>query len=173
MQFNIEDYQDYLFDDNEVPVELVENSLAQYNDIIEGICTTLFITLNHSQSIDDEKTYTDAIKAVMKKIHRKYCDKIAIDYYFERAPQSNKLHVHGMFLNVPITYSGYDGISTYIMKEFHKLIGRKYIPHSVCALCEETRCYTAVSAYCSKSKGINHTIYRSGKTLIHHQNIKK
>lgn len=166
----MEDYQEYLFDDNEVTVELVENSLALYNDNTNDTYNTLFVTLNHHLPIESESIYTDAIKAVMKKIHRKYSDKIVIDYYFERAPTTNKLHVHGMLYNIPEACAStpYSAMPDYVMKEFHKIIGRKYIPRTVSSLTEWTKCYTAVSSYISKSKNINHRIYREGRILIHY-----
>lgn len=152
MNTNI-DYSKYQFD-GKVSTKNEEEVLANINTDYTN--SFIFITLN-SWKPKTREEYKKIINDVLTKLNKnKRLNIIGQWYYEDKDSNGNqtRLHVHGMFSNVPNTYHPYGGLLTDISKMFHKQIGKPYVTHTVSADIQWANSNDAVAQYCKKQKGL-------------------
>jgi len=168
------DYSKYLFDsvsDQVSPGEALlgdsPNSLAiqQTKCEIQKVIYAdkyIFFTLNAATELNKFE-YNKVIKKVINKINEKKKLAMICQWYFEdkdKQGRQTRLHVHGLLQNVPETFYPYGGFCKYIAGEFHKLIGRKKVKHSVSSDVQWAICNEQVSYYCKKYDDKNFSLRR-------------
>lgn len=161
------DYSEYLFDefvqsvaglsdsDNPLANELNGNNnnvynSNKYNGEYSNKC--IFFTLNSYREVGQFE-YRAAIRYVLEKTKKKFSFVPVVQWYYEdKDSRGNpcRLHVHGMMSYVPERFYPYEGMLKFIAKEFHKIIGKPRLRHSICCDIQWARSNDAVSRYCAK-----------------------
>jgi len=136
------------------PKQIVQNNEQKYrifntNDVADQ---SVFFTLN-SWKKKSRFEYNKIIKQVINRVnHNKKMNMVA-QWYFEDKKVSGeptRLHVHGMLNNVSLAFYPYEGLNKYISAQFHAIIGKPRLKHSICAKVEWSRSNENVARYCKK-----------------------